>query len=1192
MTSEALKQQLRKRYSPADARALLQTLFGDKPVYFTQPHVLAQEEENVRLARQIGSVTLADGRNLALFDVEVADAVTIAQNRKGLRDAAAQFIDQDIIHGALVFFHNPAQLAYRLTFVARYATFNLETGSFERQETQPKRYSFLLGPDEVATTAARQLLSLVEKPAVSLADLTDAFSVEKINREFFKQYKGYYKQCWQYLAEQYRSVFLGNTPVPDNPKEKEKQDKPVRDFTQKLLGRIVFLHFLQKKGWMGCPVNSESWVGGDKGFMQTLFRRFSDPSRFYSGCLTHLFFQTLNVERPGDGFEVPGLQACRVPFLNGGLFDADPPETWAIDLPESFFQNLFDFFDQYNFTIDENRPDDHEVGIDPEMLGRIFENLLEENREKGVFYTPKAIVQYMCQESLLGYLNEHLTETLEAPQRKAARAALADFIRYGRRGNERDPNNFIFDQAAWIGEVLDRVKICDPAIGSGAFPIGMLQEIFNAKLSLNWTLNRSLERAQVKKRIIQESIYGVDVDHGAVEIARLRFWLALVVDEDEPQPLPNLDYKVMQGNSLLESFEGIGLDKLLKEQDVMYVVENGQMDLFGQVADPQISIAFSPDKKQKLDELLRLFFDPDALRRHNLKKEAVKEQIEGLVLDHIEYNFELTELSLERQMGEQTATLALIRMGPNDSKIQGQQKEKKRVLLTKEIGQLQQQLADVREKKQKLYALAPHNRPYFLWNLFFKDVLDEGGFDIMIGNPPYIQLSKIKSEAVQYQQEGYETFERTGDIYCLFYEKGIELLKPGGVLTYITSNSWLQTQYGESLRRFFVQQTDPQVLLNFADTRLFETAVVEANILITRHATCQYQLRAATIGADYDRQLALAAYVDQAGFTLTNLPTEGWTVGNVEAYLLKNKIEGVGKKLEHWPNAIYRGITTGYNPAFIIEEPKYGELTKEEVNIELIKPTLGGRDLRKYTYTFDQQWLLFIPWHFPLHEDKSIVGSSTLAEKKILEEYPFIYEHLLAFKQDLQQRNQVETGIRYEWYALQRCAASYFHNFNKPKIIWGRISDEPKFAYDEEGHYVLDTLFTMVGESLKYLLAVLNSRAAKWYFDQIATTTGMGTNQWLKYKIEQLPVPEPDPNTEQQLEQLVNKILELKKEKTDANTQPYEAQIDALVFKLYGLSEPEMLYILDQDDRLSSREREMIQNHFRSLERGHFTLLV
>ncbi len=285
MTTDELKPHLQTPYSSADAKLLLDKLFGGKATYFTQPHILAENQENVRLAQQIGAVALADGRNLALFEVEVTDSIRIAQNRKGLRDAAAQFIDQNIIHGALVFFYNPHQADYRITFVARYATFNLETGELEKQETQPKRYSFLLGPNETASTAARQLLTLVEKRSVSLQDITEAFSVEKLNRDFFKQYKAHYNKFWHYLAENHRSVFLGNAPVPDNQKEKEKQEKPLRDFAQKLLGRIVFLHFLQKKGWMGCPIDSSRWTGGDKQFMQTLFARFADPAHFYSAAV-------------------------------------------------------------------------------------------------------------------------------------------------------------------------------------------------------------------------------------------------------------------------------------------------------------------------------------------------------------------------------------------------------------------------------------------------------------------------------------------------------------------------------------------------------------------------------------------------------------------------------------------------------------------------------------------------------------------------------------------------------------------------------------------------------------------------------------------------------------------------------------------------------------------------------------------
>ncbi|RCR68449.1 Eco57I restriction-modification methylase domain-containing protein [Larkinella punicea] len=1204
MTESNLKSFLQERFSPANQKTLLNHLFSDGLTVFSQPKILIEAADNVQLAQQIGSVSLSDGRNLAIMDVVVTDAVQIARNRKGLRDIAAKYIDQNIIHGALVFFHSPTQVDYRLTFIARYSAFDLDTLELVQNETAPKRFAFVLGPNEPCTTASRRLMELIEKRTVDLKALTEAFAVEPLNKEFFKQFKDvHFKKIWTYLAEYHWADFLGDEPVPTDPKEKDKRAKPIRDFAKKMLGRIVFLHFLQKKGWMGCSETSVIWANGDKRFMQTLFERFTFSDQFYSRCLTKLFFDTLNNPDRTDSsiFEIDGLKTCRVPYLNGGLFDRDiRPDghfvTDAIDLPVDYFRDLFQFFDQYNFTIDENSPGDYEVGIDPEMLGHIFENLLEENREKGAFYTPKEIVQYMCQESLIQHLTYHLTIELGDSQRPAIQEAITELIRAGSRGDEKNRHNLILQHAPRIEELLDDLKICDPAIGSGAFPVGMLQEIFAAKMTLDLTLNR----AEVKKRIIGETIYGVDMETGAVDIARLRFWLSLVVDEDEPQPLPNLDYKIMQGDSLLESFEGIRLDKILQQQEVTYVVENGQIDIFGRIADPQISMHFSDEKKEKLRDLLRLYYDPEALKRRGLKKETVKAQIETIVHDHLDSSFELAERSLERQTGDLKAEIRSIetamRNNPNEPKAKRKQKEDQVVRKQKNIDGLQTQLASVRASQQKLSTLDSASKPYFLWHLFFPEVFDraQSGFDIVIANPPYLQLSRIPTEAAQYQREGYQTFEKTGDIYGLFYEQGIRLLRPGGMLSYITSNSWLQTQYGKPLRQLFVEQTNPLTLLNFADTRLFETAVVETNILLARKAPCQFQLQAATVGADFDKDKEnLTSYISRNAFIITDLPAEGWAVGDEQGSQLKRLMEENGKKLGNWPVIMNYGVKTGYNSAFVIDGKTKQKLIAEEgKNADIIKPTLRGRDLRRYNFVSADLWIIFIPWHFPLHNDPTITGGSKKAEEAFKQQFPSLYAHLLVHKEGLSKRNQAETGIRYEWYALQRCAASYFEDFNKPKIIWAELSDIPKFAYDESKMVPDKTTFIMTGTNLKYLLGVLNAKPALWYFNQIATTTGMVTTMWSKFKMEQLPVPEPDAETEQQLEKLVNTVLALKKANPSVDTLSYEAQIDALVFRAYGLSETDMLYVLDQFPSVSSREREMIQNNFRNLARGHFTALA
>lgn len=1135
----SLRQLFGQRYQSAILTTMLDQLFPQPDKYLSRPLPLDADERKARSVVQLGTVSLADGRSVAFFEVEVADTINIQRNRQGLRDIAARYIDQSIIHAALVVYHAPQQADYRLSLIAKTAEFD-DKGNFITTQTVPKRYTYVLGPNEPGTTAARQFLSLMARPdALRLSDLIEAFSVEKLNKEFFKRYKEHYERFWVYIAERddYASLLLD----PEEDKTLVQRQKPIRDFAKKLLGRLVFLQFLQKKGWMGVKTDSTDWKDGDTCFVRNLYESAPDQNRFYSERLTKLFFETLNTDHPQRPNYLFSVTGTKVPYLNGGLFDNEASQTNHFNFPAEYFGQLFDTFDQFNFTIDENSPDEQEVGIDPEMLGHIFENLLEENRDKGTFYTPKEIVHYMCQESLIQYLRTHLPEC--ADDQAPTTRVLEAFIRQGEVGDRTARQNFIVQNAPRLEKLLDAVKICDPAIGSGAFPMGLLQEIFRAKLALDLTL----DRAEAKKHIIQNSIYGVDLEKGAVDIARLRFWLALVVDEDVPQPLPNLDYKIMQGNSLLESFEGIDLHFEPQHYEVKLVK---QVDLFGNVVDPQISIFDFLSSKDHTSEFNLTELEEKFFRTNDsVEKARIRAKI-----TQFEHEFIL------HQIQEQCAEL--------ETKISTKRDQARTQRDLKNLAAYEAELAEKKLARERLKTITINEKPYFLWHLYFKDVFDQGGFDIVIGNPPYVQLSKMRADAKALSEEGYATFEKAGDLYCLFYERGVELLKSGGILSYITSNSWLQTQYGESLRRYFLAQSDPLTLLNFVDTQLFETAIVETNILLTQKGNYQNRLRVAVVDAAYAKGSSLAAFVDETGYRQTDLPAQGWSIGNAWESALKMQMEGVGKNLSEWPNRIDYGIKTGLNEAFVINEATKNQLlAADPQNAKIIKPTLRGRDLSRYSYEFNNQWII-----------------CTFPSKHIdIESYPAIKKYFIDFgKTRLEQSGNPGSRKRTgnQWFETQDQIA-YWPFLEKPKIIWGELADKAKFTYDEEGHYLNNTIFMMTGESLKYLLAVLNSKAAQWYFEEISTTSGMGTNRWLKYKIEQLPVPVPSPEQEQHLETLVTEILARKK--AGQATQPLENEVDARVMALYDFTETDVQNVLDSSADLSAADRIQIITEYKGI---------
>lgn len=1144
MKEKELKDILRKDFNFEENWKPLFLLLFNKVQYFSNPSNPFSENDKVKSGKQTGIVKLDDGKSLAIFEVEVDDCLRIDRNRQGLREIAIKHIDQNITHGAFVFFHSKNQADYRFSFIAKWSDIDLETGEFKKGETKPKRYTYILGNNEACTTAAKRLLILADKKDnqnTGIKEVIDAFSVESLNKEFFKTYKEHYEKFWRYIASPdngFRNILLDTTEE----KTTEQKEKPIRDFAKKLLGRIVFLHFLQKKRWMGCPANKTIWENGEKQFMQKLFADFTDKQHFHSKCLTKLFFNTLNTRRTNDIFKIDGLtgkiSGSRVPYLNGGLFDTDKPdEVLTIDFPEKYFAELLDFFEQYNFTIDENSPDDHEVGIDPEMLGHIFENLLEENREKGAFYTPKEVVQYMCKESLIQYLNNSFD----------TKTNVEAFI----RNHIVSETLAIKDNAVPLNELLDEIKVCDPAIGSGAFPIGILQEIFEAKKFIYPYLktNKEFNPAQVKKDIIQKSIYGVDLEKGAVDIAQLRFWLALVVDEENPQPLPNLDYKIMQGNSLLESFEGIDLSKaaLFEEPKVTIVIPS----LF---EEPKTEYGFSDENRADIQESINAYFKIEDKK----EKTIIRKNIDRIVLDHIDKSLEFYENRLLIEIADIEKRL--------ESKMERLTEAQKKQYKTKskeikEIEKRKLQLANRSDARKKLLDFEhTDERPYFLWHLFFKDVFEKDGFDIIIGNPPYIQLQKMGKDSDILQEANFKTYRKTGDIYTLFYEKGLSLLKHKGTLTYITSNTWMRTNFGEGLREFFISDSNPEILLNFEDTRIFPTATVEVNIMVTKKENWNNNLTAVAIKGDYIPGNSINDYLNNKRIVLYDLDKESWIIVDNEDFQIKNEIESKGLQLKDWNVEMNFALKSGLNDAFFINEETKNKLIESDRNsIKVIKPLLRGRNIKKYSYKFDNIYILYIPWHFPLKDDY-IQGASVEAESAFQKQYPAVYNHLLSFKKELSNRNKAETGIRYEWYALQRASSTFAHNYEKDKIVWLAITDKPAFAYDDKKIYVTSPSYIMVSECPKYHLVILNSRLVEWYLDKVSSSTGQGTNQWTKIFMDKIPIPQLDkehrnpfeilaeylillnnPLTSQILEQASNEII----------SKNFEEVLNMMVYELY-----------------------------------------
>jgi adenine-specific DNA-methyltransferase len=436
----------------------------------------------------------------------------------------------------------------------------------------------------------------------------------------------------------------------------------------------------------------------------------------------------------------------------------------------------------------------------------------------------------------------------------------------------------------------------------------------------------------------------------------------------------------------------------------------------------------------------------------------------------------------------------------------------------------------------------------------------QGGFDVMIGNPPYIQLQKMGKETDILQEAGFETFARTGDIYCLFYEKGIDLLKKNeGVLSYITSNTWMRTKFGESLRDYFTSKCNPEILLNFEDTQIFPSATVEVNILIAKRESWNKKLEAVAVKGDYKVGTSINDYLNKNGILLNDLSKESWVILSKSDYEIKNKIAETGTQLKDWKIEFNRGFLTGLNDAFFIsEEQKDTFIKRDSKNAEIIKPLLRGREIKKYGYSFNENYVLF-PHN----------GTKDKARILVEKDYPVIYEHLLKFRDKESElvkpnnKGEIQTLIERSdqgdhWTNLRNCA--YIDAFESEKLVWLSISDKPAFAFDNKGMHVTAPAYIMTSHCNKYLMTVLNSKTMEWYLDKVSSSTGVGTNQWSKIFVEQLPIPELEETARNPYETIAEYLIYLndpkqapvlEKVSNEAVSQVFEDLVNMMVYELY-----------------------------------------
>ena len=882
-------------------------------------------------------------------------------------------------------------------------------------------------------------------------ELWKSFDFEPVNKKFYQELVGYFDSLVNHLKKQ------------------GKTDKQAKLFATRLFGRLIFIWFLRKKGFIA------------KEYDYFTPEKFSSNTEFYKKKLEPLFFSVLNTEIKDR--KKQSVEDLKTPFLNGGLFEAteDDFKGENIEFPEKFFESMFSFLNHYNFTVDEGSSEYQQVAIDPEMLGRIFENLLasfidetgkQARKAQGAFYTPREIVDYMCKESLFIYLENKFVKNNTQRQRLDELFNLPESKFQDQDHNKRRDFRRDLPAKEIVEDLLENVKILDPAVGSGAFPIGMLHLIMKIINRLDPKAEK--DEAELKEKILSKSIYGVDIDNMAIQIARLRAWLSILVDMKDlkkVKPLPNLEFKFVCANTLIP--------------------------LRGE------------------NETLVLFDD------HNLKDKQI-ELINKYYSEH-----------------------------------RKREKEKLRKEYLKLIGADKggQATLDQTEYTRKLKSYNPFD-PANSTDFYDPELMHGvAKFDIVIGNPPYVSLEKIRDRELKKEfRKYYDVFAPRGDLYTLFYERGAELLKEGGYLTYITSNKWMRADYGKKLRDFFLSK-NPLKLLDLGEG-VFESATVDTNILILQNAENKNQLEACAFGSDYKKGEDIAEYFETHKVKLDKegLKNDVWFIGSKEEIAIKKKIEKAGVPLKDWDIEINYGIKTGFNEAFIIDTETKEKLIKEDPkSAEIIKPVLRGRDIGRYYADFAGKWLIATHNGYKDEEGNKIPRID-------VNSYPAVKNWLDQFYEKLEKRyDQGDTP-----YNLRDCA--YWPKFEQEKIVWQRITKKPTFYLSKPGEYILDSMAfisDLKGQG-KYLLGILNSKLiAYWVKNNVHQYGSTGYRLSNQY-VEQIQIPETTPqnkNLAKQIENLVDQILQLKNQDKNADTKHLEAQIDELVFELYGLSDIDRAFI-------------------------------
>ncbi len=1099
--------------------------------------------------------------NILIMVVKIKDSIDDpVRARVKQREFIARHLRDKEKNGALVVFYNDKSKNWRISFIR--LSYDFTSKGAEEKLTPAKRLSYVIGEGEASKTVKDQFFTLANiEESVSLEQLEGLFALEKVTNEFFKEYKNKYLDIKEILIKDENFVREALKHDIENP------ESFIEGFSKKLMGQIAFIYFLQKKGWLGIEIVPESltfeeynriyeraldtekevlnkvyfrkekelytlnkeelkkldnknesellvgafhnteyfkdWGSGKKKFLRELFEKHKKEDKnngktFFEDYLEPLFYNNFSEDRGEKQYSAEFNS--RIPFLNGGLFDPYGDYNWketTFNLDDSLFSNdkdngILDIFDRYNFTINENDNYETEVAVDPEMLGKVFENLLEvsDRKSKGAFYTPREIVRYMTNESIMNYLLSHLEEKGISKEDLEYLFNLGEFTKeYDEQIFEKDyltdkkelkkgifgmPSNII-SHSKEIDELLRKVKIADPACGSGAFPLGILNEIVRARNILTFYINmievfkdkdeknywsrldkkqKSRTPYKLKLYAIQNSLYGVDIEPSAIDITKLRLWLSILVDStnNDVRPLPNLDFNFMIGNSLIDEFEGMKLfdeslldDKVL-EKKLKKIKKAENMKLFRGIEDILKEIFI----KQSL------FFNEN----NSNKKKELKNDIEELENNLIKLT--LTENGNHKKLEE----------------IEKGRKERR--------------------------------KGYFLWKLEFAKVFKEnGGFDILIGNPPYIdseEMTKHMFEEREIYKKIFSCAKGNWDIFIIFIELGYNILKENGIISYIVPNKLIGAKYSQTIKEYMMKYK-VLTLRDYSEVEVFETAAVYPIVFISQ----KYELKKQNVITEIMKDIIKIKShfeIKKEDFYKDIFWDKFFSKDSKEISLILKLLNN--KKLIEYVS-IKGAATVG-------EAYKVKEVLIDNTDLNIKKEEIKFIN----TGTIDKYKILW--------------GNYDTQYIKSKYKYPIIFEE-----------------------ELKNISNERFKETRSEKLIVAGMSKEIEAVYDK-GEYLAGKSTQLILEkdkniSLKYILALINSKLLVFFFRKMFNSLSMSGGFFTigKEQLSNLPII-IDKNQKKYID-LVDEIIELKKLNKD--TQDLEEKIDEMVYDLYGLTEDE-----------------------------------